>query len=161
MLKEYRQTEMELSPYQSLYDMIIPPEHILRKLKENIDFSFVNPMLKKQYCEHYGRPAKEPEMPFLFQDGVLIRVFIARCAVRIPDKRHKLLKQPFPPHTQLFAKALAWKVVILRLNVNAACAFFFELIIKIRLRCFIRIVIPLEMLKQSMHKKTCFVQMLG
>ena len=39
-------------------------EHILRRLKENIDFSFVNPMLKKQYCEHFGRPAKEPEMIF-------------------------------------------------------------------------------------------------
>ena len=64
MLKEYGQTAMELSPYQSLYDMIIPPDHILRKLKENIDFGFVNPMLKKQYCEHYGRPAKEPEMMF-------------------------------------------------------------------------------------------------
>ena len=60
MLKNYGQTEMELSPYQGLYDAIIPKEHILRRLKENIDFSFVNPMLKKQYCEHFGRPAKEP-----------------------------------------------------------------------------------------------------
>ncbi len=33
-----------------------------RKMKENIDFSFVNPMLHKQYCENFGRPAKEPEM---------------------------------------------------------------------------------------------------
>ena len=64
MLKENGQIAMELSPYQKLYDMIIPSGHILRKLKENIDFSFVNPMLKKQYCEHYGRPAKEPEMMF-------------------------------------------------------------------------------------------------
>ena len=64
MLKEYGQTRMELSPYQNLYDMIIPPNHLLRRLKENIDFSFVNPMLKEQYCEHYGRPAKEPEMMF-------------------------------------------------------------------------------------------------
>ena len=64
MLKNYGQTEMELSPYQGLYDAIIPKEHILRRLKENIDFSFVNPMLKKQYCEHFGRPAKEPEMIF-------------------------------------------------------------------------------------------------
>jgi transposase len=64
VLKNYGQTEMELSPYQGLYDAIIPKEHILRRLKENIDFSFVNPMLKKQYCEHFGRPAKEPEMIF-------------------------------------------------------------------------------------------------
>ena len=51
MLKEYGQTRMELSSYQNLYDMIIPPNHLLRRLKENIDFSFVNPMLKEQYCE--------------------------------------------------------------------------------------------------------------
>ena len=47
MLKNLGQTEMELSPYQGLYDAIIPKDHILRRLKENIDFSFVNPMLKK------------------------------------------------------------------------------------------------------------------
>ena len=64
MLKDMGQMEMELSPYQGLYDAIIPKDHILRRLKENIDFSFVNPMLKKQYCEHFGRPAKEPEMIF-------------------------------------------------------------------------------------------------
>ena len=64
MLRNLGQTEMELSPYQGLYDAIIPKDHILRRLKENIDFSFVNPMLKKQYCEHFGRPAKEPEMIF-------------------------------------------------------------------------------------------------
>ena len=64
MLKNLGQMEMELSPYQGLYDAIIPKDHILRRLKENIDFSFVNPMLKKQYCEHFGRPAKEPEMIF-------------------------------------------------------------------------------------------------
>lgn len=64
MLKDMGQIEMELSPYQGLYDAIIPKDHILRRLKENIDFSFVNPMLKKQYCEYFGRPAKEPEKIF-------------------------------------------------------------------------------------------------
>lgn len=64
MLKDSGQLTMNLSPYQRLYDVIIPADHVLKKLKENIDFSFVNPMLKKQYCEHFGRPAKEPEMMF-------------------------------------------------------------------------------------------------
>ncbi len=64
MLKETTQITMDLSPYQGLYEAIIPQDHILRKLKDNIDFSFVNPMLRKQYCEHFGRPAKEPEMMF-------------------------------------------------------------------------------------------------
>ena len=56
MLKDNAQMTMDLSPYQGLYEAIIPQNHILRKLKDNIDFSFVNPMLKKQYCEHFGRP---------------------------------------------------------------------------------------------------------
>ena len=64
MLKDTNQITMDLSPYQGLYEAIIPRDHILRKLKDNIDFSFVNPMLRKQYCEHFGRPAKEPEMMF-------------------------------------------------------------------------------------------------
>ena len=49
---------------QGLYDAIIPEAHLLQRIKENIDFSFVNPMLRKQYCENFGRPAKEPEMMF-------------------------------------------------------------------------------------------------
>lgn len=64
MLKTVVQTEMRLSPYEGLYEAIIPSNHMLRRLKENIDFSFVNPMLREQYCEAFGRPAKEPEMMF-------------------------------------------------------------------------------------------------
>ncbi len=64
MLKDNMQMTMDMSPYQGLYETIIPRNHILRRLKENIDFSFVNPMLRKQYCENFGRPAKEPEMMF-------------------------------------------------------------------------------------------------
>jgi transposase len=62
MLREYEQ--QRLSEYEGLYDKIIGKDHILRKIKENIDFGFVNPMLKKSYCEHFGRPAKEPEVMF-------------------------------------------------------------------------------------------------
>jgi IS5 family transposase len=58
--------QMKLSEYRSLYELIIPPDNLLRKIKENIDFSFVNPMLKESYSEHFGRPAKEPEMMFKF-----------------------------------------------------------------------------------------------
>lgn len=64
MLKDHSQLKLALSPYQGIYDVIIPANHLLRRIKENIDFSFVNPMLRKQYCENFGRPAKEPEMMF-------------------------------------------------------------------------------------------------
>jgi hypothetical protein len=62
MLRENAQ--MKLSQYRNLYDIIVPKDNLLRKIKENIDFSFVNPMLKEQYCEKFGRPATEPEMMF-------------------------------------------------------------------------------------------------
>jgi transposase len=62
MLRE--NSQIKLSEYSSIYEIIIPADNILRQIKENIDFSFVNPMLQKSYCEHFGRPAKEPEMMF-------------------------------------------------------------------------------------------------
>ena len=62
MLKSY--TQQKLTEYAGLYEAIIDKDHLLRRIKDNIDFSFVNPMLKESYCEHFGRPAKEPEMMF-------------------------------------------------------------------------------------------------
>lgn len=62
MLREYEQ--LRLSEYKGLYDLIVEKDNLLRRIKENIDFSFVNPMLKSSYCEHFGRPAKEPEVMF-------------------------------------------------------------------------------------------------
>ncbi|MGF7399363.1 hypothetical protein PQ744_02950 [Thermoanaerobacterium thermosaccharolyticum] len=60
----FENAQIKISEYRSLYDIIIHKDNILRKIKENIDFSFVNKMLKESYCEYYGRPTKEPEMMF-------------------------------------------------------------------------------------------------
>lgn len=62
MLKDSSQMKLSLLPYQGIYDAAIPANHLLWRIKEKIDFSFVNPMLCKQYCEKFGRPAKEPEI---------------------------------------------------------------------------------------------------
>lgn len=64
MLKNFEQLRLATSPYEGLYEMVVPREHLLRRIKEHIDFSFVNPMLKKQYCEAFERPATEPELMF-------------------------------------------------------------------------------------------------
>ena len=56
--------QQRISEYAGLYDVVVGKDHILRKITDNIDFSFVNPMLKESYCEFFGRPAKEPEMMF-------------------------------------------------------------------------------------------------
>lgn len=61
---ENRYKQITISEHISLYDKIIPKDHFLRKLKENIDFSFVNKLVEKEYSEQYGRPAKEPEMMY-------------------------------------------------------------------------------------------------
>ncbi len=37
MLKDHSQLQLSLSPYQGLYDAIIPADHLLRRIKENID----------------------------------------------------------------------------------------------------------------------------
>ena len=58
------QVQLRLTEYDGLYDLIVDKNHLLRKIKENIDFSFVNPMLRESYCEKFCRPAKEPEMMF-------------------------------------------------------------------------------------------------
>jgi len=42
--------------------MVIPQNHLLRKIAENIDFSFVNKLMEKCYCIDFGRPAYEPEL---------------------------------------------------------------------------------------------------
>ncbi len=61
---EHRYKQITISEHISLYDKIISKDHFLRKLKENLDFSFVNKLVKKEYSETYGRPAKEPEMMY-------------------------------------------------------------------------------------------------
>ncbi len=39
---ENKYKQISISEHISLYDKIIPQDHFLRRLKENIDFSFVN-----------------------------------------------------------------------------------------------------------------------
>ena len=58
------QVQLRLTEYDGLYDLIVDKNHLLRKIKDHIDFGFVNPMLRESYCEKLGRPAKEPEMMF-------------------------------------------------------------------------------------------------
>lgn len=62
MLRKYEQ--LRISEYHSLYNLIVSKDNFLRKIKDNINFSFVNPLLEKSYCIEFGRPAKEPELMF-------------------------------------------------------------------------------------------------
>lgn len=54
--------QLKLSQYTGIYDVVVPQNHLLRKIKENVDFSFVNELMKQSCCETFGRPAYESEM---------------------------------------------------------------------------------------------------
>jgi transposase len=51
----------QLSFYSTLYEKI-PESHLLKRIEEAVDFSFINELLEDSYCKNFGRPAKEPEM---------------------------------------------------------------------------------------------------
>ena len=52
-----RNGEVPLSPYMDLYDIVVPQDHELRKIKKLVDFSFVDEMLRKTYTIDNGMPA--------------------------------------------------------------------------------------------------------
>ena len=60
------QLKLSLSYYSDLYDMIVPKDHILRKIRELVDFSFIYDELKNKYCLDNGRNAKNPILLFKY-----------------------------------------------------------------------------------------------
>ena len=61
-----RQLSMNLSQYEGLYDIVVPKDHLLRKIKELVDFSFVYEELKDKYCHTNGRNAIHPIRMFKY-----------------------------------------------------------------------------------------------
>lgn len=60
------QQTMILSPYISLYDVVVPKNNILRKINELVDFSFVYEELESKYCLDNGRAAINPIRMFKY-----------------------------------------------------------------------------------------------
>lgn len=60
------QLELNLSFHSSLYDLVIPDDHLLRKIKELVDFTFVLDELKSKYCLDNGRRAVDPIQMFKY-----------------------------------------------------------------------------------------------
>ena len=40
----------------SLYDRIVPQDHLLRKIDQTVDFSFVRDLVRDRYIEDFGQP---------------------------------------------------------------------------------------------------------
>lgn len=62
MLKENREQQTEIEFV--MIDNLVPQNHLLRKIKKHIDFSFINDLCREYYCKDNGRPAVEPETLF-------------------------------------------------------------------------------------------------
>lgn len=60
------QITLELSPYSSLYDIVVPKTHFLRQLTELCDFSFIYDELEKNYRADFGRKTYSPIMMFKY-----------------------------------------------------------------------------------------------
>ena len=60
------QLTLDVSPYSSLYDIVVPKTHFLRQLTELCDFSFIYDELEKNYRLDFGRKAYSPIMMFKY-----------------------------------------------------------------------------------------------
>jgi transposase len=81
MLK--KQTEMILSPYGEIYDLIIPKDNMLRKINDMIDFSFIYEELTTKYCLNNGRGAIDPVRMFKY---LLLKVIYDLSDVDIVER---------------------------------------------------------------------------
>lgn len=61
-----RQEQMSLSQYEGLYDAIVPQDHLLRKINDLVDFSFIYEELMDKYCMDNGRQAIHPIRMFKY-----------------------------------------------------------------------------------------------
>lgn len=60
------QQELIISKYYELYDILVAKDHILRQIKELVDFSFIIDEVEKNYNLTQGRGAKDPIRMFKY-----------------------------------------------------------------------------------------------
>ena len=77
------QIELKFSNYLDLYDLVIPKDHILRKIKEMVDFSFIYDELENKYCLNNGRNAKNPILLFQY---LLLKFFYNLSDVGVVER---------------------------------------------------------------------------
>ena len=64
MLK--KQTQMKISKFSELYNLIIPKDNMLKRILDIVDFEFVYDELKDKYSATMGRTAIDPIMMFKY-----------------------------------------------------------------------------------------------
>lgn len=64
MLKNNNQMHMSFSKYNDIYDILISEDNKWRRMKNEIDFSFVYDIVKESYSSTMGRTAKDVDFMF-------------------------------------------------------------------------------------------------
>lgn len=77
------QPHMILSKYTELYDLIIPKDNILRRMKELVDFSFVYQEIYANYCHDNGRGAVDPMRLFKY---LILKVLFCLSDVDVVER---------------------------------------------------------------------------
>jgi transposase len=77
------QQTMILSNYAELYNLIIPKDNMLRKIKELVDFNFIFDELKDKYCLDNGRNAINPIRMFKY---LLLKVIFEISDVDVVER---------------------------------------------------------------------------
>lgn len=61
-----QQQKLILSPYMEIYELVVPKDNFLRKIKEIVDFDFIYDELLNKYCLNNGRNAISPVRMFKY-----------------------------------------------------------------------------------------------
>lgn len=77
------QLTFNLSPFISIYDIIVPQDNMLRQLNELVDFSFILEELKTKYCLDNGRNAISPIRMFKY---ILLKSIFDLSDVDVVDR---------------------------------------------------------------------------
>ena len=72
-----------------LYDRIIPKDHLLRKINQTVDFSFVRKLVEDRYTPDFGRPAEDPEFMLRL---CLLQYLYGDSDRKVIDNAHLLLR---------------------------------------------------------------------
>jgi transposase len=80
-----QQQSMNLSAYTDLYNIVVPQDHMLRKMNELIDFSFVYEELVQNYCLVNGRNAISPIRMFKY---LLLKTIYDISDVDVVERSH-------------------------------------------------------------------------
>lgn len=77
------QEKLQFSEYNSLYELIVPKDNLLRKINDLIDFSFIHDELVNKYCHNNGRIAESAIRMFKY---LLLKTIYTVSDVDVVDR---------------------------------------------------------------------------